>query len=265
MLVACFYQYRKQFYAIYVLIVNIADNIFIIIFLIFAGQVLGSLVGLIKKPRECFLRSSLAFAASMMLGISFFQLIPESLKITSFRWVLTSFVLGIVLFWIIDKILPHVNPELLKKEEPSIERSIIMLVIGMALHNIPEGLAIGVGFILRPELGIIIALGIAVQDIPENIATIVPLYGLTGKKGKSFLIVTITILFELIGFIFGYYVLGGSSLILLGMSLSLAAGFMTYISVEELIPAAQVKKNLKSGIISFVLGILCVWLIILLA
>lgn len=158
------------------------ENLLLIIFLIFAGQILGSLVGLIKKPKKIVLYSSLAFAASMMLGISFFQLIPESLKISSILLVTISFILGIVIMQIVDKILPHINPELMKKEKPSIKRSVTMLVIGIALHNVPEGLAIGVGFALSPALGIMVALGIAVQDVPENIATIVPLYGLT-KKG----------------------------------------------------------------------------------
>lgn len=78
---------------------------------------------------------------------------------------------------------------------------------------------------------------------------------------KSFIIVTITILFELLGFIFGYYILRGTSLNLLGASLALAAGFMTYISIEELIPAAQIKQNLKVGVFSLILGVICVLLI----
>ncbi len=236
-------------------------NLLFIISLIFVGQTLGCLVGLIKKPKKKFLYGSLAFAASMMLGISFLQLIPESLKIIPSYLMAGSFIIGIVIFFIIDKILPHINPELLKKEKPSVKRSVIMLVIGMALHNLPEGLAIGVGFALTPTLGITIALGIAAQDVPENIATIVPLYGLTKKRMKSFIIVTITILFELVGFIFGYYLLKGSSLNLLGVSLALAAGFMTYISIEELIPAAQIKQNPKIGIVGLILGVICVLLI----
>ena len=75
------------------------------------------------------------------------------------------------------------------------------------------------------------------------------------------MIVTITILFELFGFIFGYYVLKETSVSLLGASLALAAGFMAYISIEELIPAAEIKENLKIGVISLVMGILCVLLI----
>ncbi len=237
------------------------EDILLIISLIFVGQTLGCLIGLIKKPKETVLYSSLAFAASMMLGISFFQLIPESLKIIPLYLAIISFLLGVVIFRGVDRTLPHVNPELLKKEKPSIERSVTMLVIGMALHNIPEGLAIGVGFALTPALGITIAVGIAAQDVPENIATIVPLYGLTKKRMKSFIIVTVTIGFELLGFIFGYYVLKGMPLELLGALLALAAGFMTYISVEELIPAAQIKQNLKTGLTGLILGAGCALLI----
>ena len=241
------------------------NDLLLIISLIFVGQTLGCLIGLIKKPKETFLYGSLAFAASMMLGISFFQLIPESLEITPLYLVIISFLMGVITFRIIDRTLPHINPELLKKEKPSIERSVTMLVIGMALHNIPEGLAIGVGFALTPALGIMIAVGIAAQDVPENIATIIPLYGVTKNKIKSFIIVTVTILFELLGFIFGYYFLKGTSLDLLGASLALAAGFMTYISIEELIPAAQIRQNLKVGVSGLILGLICVLVICLYA
>ncbi len=236
------------------------ENLFLIIFLIFVGQTLGSLVGLIKKPEKIVLFGSLAFAASMMLGISFFQLIPEAMEITPFYLVLISFFLRILIMRIVDRILPHINPELMKKEKPSVKRIVTMLVIGMALHNVPEGLAIGIGFALKPALGIAIAL-IAMQDVPENIATIVPLYNLTKKKMKSFIITTATILFEVFGFVLGYYILKGMSLELLGMSLAIAAGFMTYISIEELIPAAQIKQNLKIGLTGFILGLICVLLI----
>jgi len=237
------------------------NNLLLVISLIFVGQILGSIVGLIKKPEKNVLYGSLAFAASMMLGISFFQLIPESLKISSVFLVIISFVFGIAIMQIVDRILPHINPELMKKEKPSVERSVTMLVIGIALHNIPEGLAIGAGFALSPALGIVVALGIAMQDVPENVATIVPLYGLTKKRVKSFNILVATVLFELFGFIFGYYVLKGAAPNLLGASLALAAGFMTYISIEELIPAARIREYPKIGAISLILGILCVLLL----
>ncbi len=236
------------------------NDLLLILFLIFVGQTLGSLIGLIKKPGKVALYGSLSFAASMMIVISFVQLIPEGLKYTSLFLIAISFFVGIVIMRIVDRLLPHINPELIKKEKPSVKRSVTMLVIGIALHNIPEGLAIGAGFAITAELGIVIALAIAIQDLPENIATIVPLYGLIKKKAKSFIILIATVLFEVAGFIIGYLVLGGASLSWLGASLALAAGFMVYISVEELIPSAQVKKYPKMAAAAMVLGVMCVLL-----
>jgi ZIP family zinc transporter len=234
------------------------NDLLIILLLIFFGQTLGSLIGLVKKPSKIILHGSMSFAASMMIAISFIQLIPEGLEIAPLYMIVISFFAGIGIMMIIDRTLPHINPEFLKKEKPSVKKSVTMLVIGIALHNLPEGLAIGVGFALASELGIVIALGIAIQDVPENIATIVPLYALTKKKGKSFAILITTVLFEVVGFILGFFILKDTSSHLLGASLVLAAGFMVYISVEELLPAAQIKKYPKLAIISMILGVVCV-------
>ena len=236
------------------------NDFLLILFLIFVGQTLGSLIGLIKKPSKVALYGSLSFAASMMIAISFVQLIPEGLKYTSLFLIAISFFAGVAIMRITDRLLPHINPELIKKEKPSVKRSATMLVIGIALHNIPEGLAIGVGFAITTELGIAIALAIAIQDLPENVATIIPLYGMTKKKAKSFIILITTVLFEVAGFILGYLALKGTSLSWLGASLALAAGFMVYISVEELIPSAQVKKYPKMAAAAMVLGVMCVLL-----
>ena len=236
------------------------NDFLLILFLIFVGQTLGSLIGLTKKLGKVALYGSLSFAASMMIAISFVQLIPEGLKYAPLFLIAISFFVGIAIMRITDRLLPHINPELIKKEKPSVKRSVTMLVIGIALHNIPEGLAIGVGFAITAELGIAIALAIAIQDLPENIATIVPLYAMTKKKTKSFAILITTVLFEVAGFILGYFALKGTSLSWLGASLALAAGFMVYISVEELIPSAQIKKYPKMAAAAMILGVMCVLL-----
>ncbi len=236
------------------------NDFLLILFLIFVGQTLGSLIGLIKKLGKVALYGSLSFAASMMIAISFVQLIPEGLKYAPLFLIAISFFVGIAIMRMTDRLLPHINPELIKKEKPSVKRSVTMLVIGIALHNIPEGLAIGVGFAITAELGIAIALVIAIQDLPENVATIIPLYGITKKKAKSFIILITTVLFEVAGFILGYLALKGTSLSWLGASLALAAGFMVYISVEELIPSAQVKKYPKMAAAAMILGVMCVLL-----
>jgi len=233
-------------------------ELLLILFLIFAGQTVGALAGLIKKPNKITLYGSLSFAASMMIAVSFVQLIPESMKYTSPFLSTLSFFGGMGIMLAVDHLLPHINPELLKKEKPSVKRSVTMLVVGIALHNLPEGLAIGIGFALSPELGIAIATAIMVQDIPENIATIVPLYGLIKKRAKSFIVLIATVLFELAGFILGYLVFGEMSLGFLGVGLTLAAGFMVYISVEELIPSAQVKKYPRMSAMAMIGGAMCV-------
>lgn len=229
-------------------------NIFWVIFLIFAGQTIGALVGLIGKPKEKFINTSLAFAASMMISLSLFELIPQALEFSSKPLVMLGFFVGIVIFLLIDKLLPHINPELMQSETPNVKRSVWMLVIGIGLHNIPEGLAIGVGFRNNELSGIMIALGIALQDIPENIATIIPLFAFTGNRLKSFLIMFTTVLFEFIGFLIGFFIFYGSSKFVLSISLAAAAGFMSYISVEELLPEAFDTKAKKFSYFGFFFG-----------
>ncbi len=238
-------------------------NFWIIITLIFAGQTIGALVGLVGNPRQKVLLGSLAYAAAMMISLSLFEIVPASLEYTTRPVVMLSFFVGIVVMLGVDKILPHINPQLMQKEKPSVHKSVFMLVIGIALHNIPEGLAIGIGFEINPVTGIVIAGGIAMQDLPENIATIIPLYALTKKRVKSFLIMFTTVLFEFAGFIIGFYALKGTSEEFLGVALAAAAGFMTYISVEELLPASDIKNNPKPATIGFVLGTISVLLLLI--
>ena len=236
----------------------------IVIILIFVGQTLGALIGLIGKPKNNILFGSLSFAASMMIAMSLFELIPSALEHTSRFVALLSFFAGVLFMLGMDKALPHINPELMKSEKPSVKRSVTMLVIGIALHNIPEGLAIGVGYRLSAVTGIVIAAGIAAQDVPENIATIIPLYALTKKRMKSFLILSFTVIFELVGFLIGFYLFKNVSPQILGISLASAAGFMSYISIEELIPASEPKNNPKATTIGFVSGVIAVALLLIL-
>jgi len=237
------------------------QDIYFIIFLIFAGQTAGSLLGLIRKPSDGLLYASLAFAGAMMVTISFAQLLPESLEFTDIGCAAAFFAMGLIGFRLLDHVLPHVHPELLKKEGACTERSVKMLVIGIALHNLPEGLAVGAGFATDPSMGLLIAIAITIQDIPENLATIVPLYCLNNNRKKSFIILLGTAFFELAGFLLGYFVLTGMHMSIVGNALALAAGFMVYISFDELLPSAKIRENLPRGILSLALGVATVVLL----
>jgi len=237
------------------------QEILLVIAMMFGGQLIGSLIGLVKKPSDRLLHSSLAFAGSMMLALSFFELLPQSLSIAAGWLVLVFFLSGIVVFKALDHLIPHVHPEFLKIEHRCTKRSVDMLVLGIALHNIPEGLAVGTCFAIDPSMGLLIALAISIQDIPENLAMVVPLYCLNHSRLRSFMIVLGTVFFELAGFIIGYAFLTGASLPLVGASLAMAAGLMTYISLDELLPAAELRQRPKAGAIAIILGVASVLLL----
>jgi ZIP family zinc transporter len=203
----------------------------------------------------------MAYAASMMISISILELIPEGLAFAPLWLVATSFFLGMFGFMLLDRILPHIHPEFIKKKECCLKRSVNMLIVGISLHNLPEGLAIGLSFAIDPTMGIFIALAIAIQDIPENIAAIVPLYCINGCKKRSFIIVALTILFEFVGFLLGFFLLKGASLEIIGASLAAAAGLMVYISISELLPAAELRKYPRGGTAFIILGILTIVLL----
>jgi len=233
-------------------------DVFVVIILIFLGQMLGSALGLLKKPSRRLLHSSLGYAAAIMISVSVLELLPESLAVAPLWLVTTSFIAGIAIFKLLDRILPHIHPEFLKKDHEGVHRSVNMLVVGIMLHNIPEGLATGFSFAIEPTMGIIVALVIALHNIPENLATIVPLYCCRKCRRTCFRIMMIPIFAEVAGFAAGYWLLGSSTLAVLGASLAMAAGIMVYISVDELIPSAQLRQHPKEGLISVALGIITV-------
>ncbi len=238
------------------------EQFWIIVFLIFFGQLLGSLIGILKKPNARFLKYSLAFAAAMMLGISLVELIPEALSIAAPEFAVAGFILGALSVVALDRLLPHIHPELCKTPG-NMKRCVTMLVVGIGLHNIPEGLAIGIGFALDPGLGIMIALAIAVQDVPENVATIIPLYTLLRKRRTSFAVIIGTILFELIGFLIGFFMLKEMPMAFLAGALGAAAGVMSFISIHELLPGARLRENSFWKSVVMLLGLAIVLVMVL--
>ncbi|MBR9680212.1 MAG: ZIP family metal transporter [Candidatus Altiarchaeota archaeon] len=240
------------------------NNFWLLIFLIFIGQTLGALIGIIRKPSKAILQWSLAFAASMMISITFLNLIPEALIFTTPLIIVLSFVFGVLTLVLAEKILPHFHPELFNNPDNSMAKSIAMLVVGMGLHNIPEGLAVGAGFAASSSLGIAIAISMTIQDVPENIAVIIPIYNYLKNRLTSFLLVAGTVLFQLFGFLFGFFVLKDANPAFIGMALAAAGGFMFHISIDELIPAAKINENKKLGWFGLISGFLVVLIVTLL-
>jgi ZIP family zinc transporter len=232
----------------------------------------ASLVFGFKTINRRVLDGMLGFAAGVMIAASYWSLLAPAIAMSeamggvpSFVPALVGFLSGGAFLWLVDKVLPHMHvgaaptghAEGLKT---SWQRS-ILLVTAITLHNIPEGLAIGVAFgavaadIPSATLGgaIALALGIGIQNFPEGTAVSVPLRREGMSRSKSFFFGQLSGAVEPIA-----GVVGAAAVILmrpiLPYALSFAAGAMIYVVVEELIPESQFEKSGDVATIGAMLG-----------
>ena len=163
------------------------NQLLIIVTISILGPVIGSLIGIIKKPSERFLYNMLSFAGGVMLAISFLELIPESIHFSSVWIAVTGILFGSILMFLIDRGIPHLHPGLCQQEQgKKLKKTATYLLIGIFLHNFPEGMAIAIGAVSGIKVSFTIALAIAIHNIPEGISTSAPYYHITKKKIKIF-------------------------------------------------------------------------------
>lgn len=196
------------------------------------GGVAAILVGKIERS---LLSLILGFAAGIMIGISTLSLIPNSLSEGLFFCVF-GFVLGGFVLWFLDVKLPHTHK--IEVEADMYYKMGIFIALGIALHNIPEGLAIGASNYISEELSLYTAIGIGLHNTAEGMCVAFPLAIGNTSKTKIILISTLTGLSTLIGTFLGVLI-GGISLNFVSISLAFAAGAMIYIASDELIPQSH--------------------------
>jgi ZIP family zinc transporter len=223
-----------------------------------------------KSINRKVLDSMLGFAAGVMIAASFWSLLAPAIEMAEGSgvpsWVpaVTGFLLGGVFLWSIDKILPHLHMGLPTSEAEGIKTSwqrSILLVLAITLHNIPEGLAVGVAFgALGANLpsaslagAIALAIGIGLQNFPEGAAVSIPLRREGMSRLKSFWYGQSSGIVEPIA-----GVVGAAAVLLmrpiLPYALAFAAGAMIYVVVEELIPESQMSKDTHSSTSGAMLG-----------
>ncbi len=203
------------------------------------GTGAGGLLSIfVKKPTLRFTGTILAFAAGVMLSIIFIELIDESMFYSGHWATIAGLALGMIIFYLLDHYLPH-HHTITAEETPfsSYLKKGTLLALGIGLHNFPEGLAIGTGFVGSQELGLSLAILIGLHNIPEGMAVAAPLK----QGGFSYLkVLSITALSGApmgLGALIGALI-GSISVYVLGLSLGFAAGAMLYIVCDELIPDA---------------------------
>lgn len=197
------------------------------------GTTIGGIIGVkFKNTSNKVLSFILNFAAGLMISIVCFELIPEALEISSIVGTLTGIIFGVCTMMLCDKIVNEKN-NIKRYEKNSLLKTGIIVGIGLAIHNIPEGLAIGSGFETSLKLGLSLAIAIALHDIPEGISMAVPMKTGGMKASKALFYTVLSGITTGIGAFFGA-VLGGISEKTIAICLSFAAGCMLYIASRRI-------------------------------
>jgi len=222
------------------------------------GTTLGGIIGItFKSTSKKFLSFILALASGLMIAIVCFDLIPEALEITSISNTLLGILLGIVIM-IFCNLIVEKKLKIKTTKNASINTMLktgIIVSLGLAIHNFPEGLAIGSGMEASFKLGINLAIAICLHDIPEGISMAVPMKAGGISKTKIILYVILSGVTTGIGALVGAIV-GKVSQAIIGICLSFAAGAMLYIVSGELLPEANNLYRGKMTAIGNILGIL---------
>jgi ZIP family zinc transporter len=223
-----------------------------------------------RRVNRRFLDAMLGFSGGVMLAASYWSLLAPAIEISEAgplpKWIppALGFIAGGAALWVLDKSLPHLHlgfPSQEAEGPKTTWRRSILLVSAVTLHNIPEGLAVGVAFgsvaanLPTASLGAAIALavGIGIQNFPEGIAVAMPLRAEGMGQLKSFWFG------QLSAFVEPLAAMTGAALVvvaapILPYALSFAAGAMIYVVVEELIPEAERAGNVDLATITLMLG-----------
>lgn len=195
------------------------------------GTTLGGIIGVvIKKHSNKFLSFILAFASGLMMSVICFDLLPEALGISNIVNVVIGTIIGIVSMIFCDILVEKkfsVNSKT-KGMENNLLKTGIIVSIGLAIHNFPEGLAIGSGFEASLKLGLSLAIAICLHDIPEGISMAVPMKNGGMEISKVIFYVILSGITTGIGAFFGA-IIGSISQVVISICLSFAAGAMLYI------------------------------------
>ncbi|HYE54178.1 MAG TPA: ZIP family metal transporter [Chitinophagaceae bacterium] len=234
----------------------------------------ASFVFFFKKLNRGILDPMLGFTGGVMVAASFWSLLSPSIEMSErlyspeWKWVpaAVGFLLGAMFLFVLDKLTPHLHINFGVTETEGVKTQLhrtTLLVLAITLHNIPEGLAVGVLFGAAaegmPEASIAgaiaLAIGIGIQNFPEGVAVAMPLRRHGVSRGKSFWYGQLSAIVEPVA-----GVLGAVAVIymqpILPYALAFAAGAMIYVVVEEVVPETQRDKFTDRSVLGFIGGFL---------
>ena len=225
------------------------------------ATVIGALIGfLFKNISHRFSDIVLSFAAGVMLAAAVLGLVLPSLDYGG-DWALLITVAGIfagaMCLNLIDKLVPHLHRLAGQDSEahPNAQLSkVLLFVAAIAIHNLPEGIAAGVGFGGGDTTqALVIAGGIALQNVPEGMVIIGPMLAAGMKPGRTFLIAAATGLVEVVGTLIGYFAVTVATFIL-PFALAFAGGTMLYVISDEMIPETHAHGSERGATYALLVG-----------
>ncbi|MFH1174595.1 MAG: ZIP family metal transporter [archaeon] len=242
--------------------VKLMHDVMIILCITILGPFIGSAIGVFLPMSKRRMYDFLAFAGGIMIAISF-KLIMDAAITNTLYWVVPGVLCGALLMYIVDAVLPHVHPDVRASQECStLKRTAVFLIIGIGIHNLPEGMAIALSQTSLFADALAVAIAIAVHDIPEGICTSAPYYHCTGKRAKAFWISSLTAVPTLLGFAFVYFFLHALSAQMLSFLLASTAGVMLYMAFDELVPSAlAVHADTKRTTLAVLAGVVFVFVL----
>ncbi len=231
------------------------------------ATMIGSLIGFIfKRISHRFSDIILSFAAGVMLAASVLGLILPSVEYGG-KWGIVMTVAGIftgaLSLNLIDRLVPHlhkmVGADIEEHKKSSLDK-VLLFVVAIAIHNLPEGIAAGVGFGSGDTTqALLIAGGIALQNIPEGMVIIGPMLAAGVSPRRTFISAMVTGLIEVVGTLIGYFAVSVASFIL-PFALAFAGGTMLYVISDEMIPETHAHGSERGATYALLVGF-CVMLI----
>jgi ZIP family zinc transporter len=224
----------------------------------FAVGIVGTGAGgiaafMLKRPSRRFMGTVLGLAGGLMIAVVCFELLPEAFEMAGLTTGIAGIILGVVLVTIIDLLVPDRDFTQRSFRDWGYIRAGIILGLGIAVHNFPEGLAIGSGLAADLRLGLSLAIGI--HNMPEGLAMAMPM--MIGGYSRVRILLATVIAGVPMGFgAFVGMLLGEISPQLVSLCLSFAGGTMLYITCGELIPKSQNVYRGRASAFGIILGII---------
>ena len=231
------------------------------------ATIIGSLIGFVfKKLSHKFSDIILSFAAGVMLAAAVLGLILPSVEYGGkfgLIYAVVGIFAGALCLNLIDKLVPHlhklVGPDIEGHNNANLSK-VLLFVMAIAIHNLPEGIAAGVGFGSGDtNQALLIAGGIALQNIPEGMVIIAPMLASGVSPRKTFICAMLTGLVEVVGTLIGYFAVSIASAIL-PFALAFAGGTMLYVISDEMIPETHAHGSERGATYALLVGF-CIMLI----